>query len=114
MVRKVTFCNSCQIQYFELGIFTFNSYVQYLTHGFIASTRAFNCATRVFSFLTRAYELVTCGFKLVTRGFKLVTRGFKLVARVLLFHNVSIATTSQFYYNEPLTLCRACLAHFTR
>ena len=107
MVRKVTFCNSCQIQYFELGIFTFNSYVQYLTHGFIASTRAFNCATRAFSFLTRAYELVTCEFKLVTRG-------FKLVALVLLFHNVSIATTSQFYYNEPLTPCRACLAHFTR
>ena len=35
-----------EIQYFELGIFSFNSYVHYLTHGFIASTRAFNLPTR--------------------------------------------------------------------
>ena len=54
-----------EIQYFELGIFSFNSYVYYLTRGFIASTRAFNLATRAFS---------------------LLTRGFKLVTRVLLFH----------------------------
>ena len=31
-----------EIQYFELGIFSFNSYVYYLTRGFIASTRAFD------------------------------------------------------------------------
>ena len=30
-----------EIQYFELGIFSFNSYVYYLTRGFIDSTRAF-------------------------------------------------------------------------
>ena len=30
-----------EIQYFEFGIFSFNSYVYYLTRGFIASTRAF-------------------------------------------------------------------------
>ena len=35
-----------EIQYFELGIFSFNSYVYYLTRGFIASTRAFNLLTR--------------------------------------------------------------------
>ena len=35
-----------EIQYFELGIFSFNSYVHYLTPGFIASTRAFNLPTR--------------------------------------------------------------------
>ena len=29
-----------EIQYFELGIFSFNSYVYYLTRGFLASTRA--------------------------------------------------------------------------
>ena len=34
------------IQYFELRIFSFNSYVYYVTSGFIASTRAFNLLTR--------------------------------------------------------------------
>ena len=48
-----------EIQYFELEIFSFNSYVYYLTRGFIASTRAFNLATRAFSLLTRGFELVT-------------------------------------------------------
>ena len=48
-----------EIQYFEIGIFSFNSYVYYLTRGFIASTRAFNLATRAFSLLTRGFELVT-------------------------------------------------------
>ena len=98
-----------EIQYFEIGIFSFNSYLYYLTRSFIAptrafklltrefnrATRAFNLATRAFSFLTRGFELVTrdlelvtCGFELVTRelelgtcGFELVTRGFKLVNR---------------------------------
>ena len=70
-----------EIQYFELGIFSFNSYVCYLTRGFIASTRAFNLPTRAFSLLTRGFELVTREFELVTRGFKLVPRGFKLAAR---------------------------------
>ena len=57
-----------EIQYFELGIFSFNSYVYYLTRGFIASTRAFNLPTRVFGLLTREFELVTSGFELVTRN----------------------------------------------
>ena len=101
------------IQYFELAIFSFDSYVSYLTRGFIASnlafylltrafnfptrfslpTSAFNLATRAFSVLTRESELVTHGFELVTREFVLVTREFELVAcrfelatRVLLFH----------------------------
>ena len=42
-----------EIQYFEIGIFSFNSYVYYLTGGVIASTRAFNI-------LTRAFNLPTC------------------------------------------------------
>ena len=96
-----------EIQYFELGIFSFNSHLCYLTRGFIASTRAFNLltrafnlptrsfnlATRAFSLLTRGFELVTRKFELATRrfeivsrGFKLATRGFELVTRVLLFH----------------------------
>ena len=80
---------------FELGIFSFSSYVYYLTPGFIASsrvlnhlnrvfnlpTRAFNLATSAFSLLTRRFELVTREFELVTRAFELVTRGFKLVTR---------------------------------
>ena len=61
-----------EIQYFEIGIFSFNSYVYYLTRGFIASTRAFNLPTRAFSLLTRGFELVTRGFELVTRELELV------------------------------------------
>ena len=56
-----------ETQHFELGIFTFNSYVYHLTSGFIASTRAFNLATRAFSLLIRGIELVTRG------GFELIT-----------------------------------------
>ena len=73
---------------FELEFFSFNSYIYYLTRGFIASTDAFNlltCAfnlpTRVFSLLTRGFELVACGLELVTRSFKLVTRRFEFVTR---------------------------------
>ena len=75
---------------FELGIFSFNSYVYYLTHGFIASTRAFNLLTRAFNLPTRAFSvpirafsLATRAFNHLTRGFELVTRGFELVTRVL-------------------------------
>ena len=63
---------------FELGIFLFNSYVYYLTRGFIASTRAFILLTRAFNLPTR----VLC---LATRAFSLLTREFELVIRVLLF-----------------------------
>ena len=61
-----------EIQYFKLGIFSFNSYVHYLT--------------RAFNLLTRAFYLPTHAFNLATRGFELVTREFELVTRVLLFH----------------------------
>ena len=71
-----------EIQYFELGIFSFNLYVYYLIRGFIASTRAFNLPTRAFSLLTRGFELVTCGFELVTCEFELVTCELELVTRV--------------------------------
>ena len=67
--------------YFELGNFSFNSYVCYLTRGFIASTRAFNLLTRAFDLPTRAFNLATRAFSLLTRGFKLVTRRFELVIR---------------------------------
>ena len=63
-----------KIQYFELGIFSFNSYVYYLTRDFIASTRAFNL-------LTRAFNLATCAFSVLTREFELLTRRFELVIR---------------------------------
>ena len=84
-----------EIQYFELGIFSFNSYVYYLTRGFIASTHAFklltlafnlptralSVPTRAFNLGTRAFSLLTRGFELVTRGFELVTHGFEFVTR---------------------------------
>ena len=57
-----------EIQYFELGIFSFNLYVFYLTRGFIASIRAFNLPARAFSVLTRGFELITRGFELATRN----------------------------------------------
>ena len=70
-----------EIQYFELGIFSFNSYIYDLTRGYIASTRAFNLLTRAFSLPTRAFNLATPAFSILTRGFELVTR-------VLLFHRL--------------------------
>ena len=80
---------------FELEVFSFNSWVYYLTHGFIASTcsfnlltcafdlatSGFNLATRAFSLLTRGFELVTRELEFVTRRFELVTRGFEVVAQ---------------------------------
>ena len=73
---------------FELGICSFNSYVYYLTRGFIALTRAFNLLTRAFHLPTRAFSLPTRAFNLATRAFSLlirifeiVTRGFELVTR---------------------------------
>ena len=53
-----------EIQYFELGIFSFNSCVYYLSRGFIASTRAFNLLTRAFNLPTRAFSLPTRAFNM--------------------------------------------------
>ena len=46
---KIKLFVTCEIQCFELGIFSFNSYVYYLCRGFIASARAFNLPTRAFN-----------------------------------------------------------------
>ena len=46
-----------------LGFFSFNSYVYYLTRGFIASTRAFNLLTRAFNLPTRAFNLELVNLK---------------------------------------------------
>ena len=77
---------------FELRIFSFNSYVYYLTHGFIASAcafnlllRAFNLPTRAFSVPSRAFNLTTRAFSLITGGFELVIRGFELATSNLCF-----------------------------
>ena len=81
LVARIVSFDNCKIvkfNIFELGIFSFNLYVYYLTRDFIASTRAFNLVTRAFSFLTQ--------------GFQLVTRGSELVSRVLLFHAMFIST----------------------
>ena len=63
-----------EIQYFEIGIFLFNSYVYYLTRGFVASILAFNLLTRGFNLPTRCFNLLTRAFNLLTRGFELVIR----------------------------------------
>ena len=95
---KIKLFVACGIKYFELGIFCFNSYVYYLTRGFIASTSAFNllaCAftlpTRAFNLATRAFSVITRESERVTRGFELVTREFELVTRGSLFHVFNIS-----------------------
>ena len=64
---------------FELGTFSFNSYVYYLTGRFITSSRTFNLLTCAFNLATRAFSLLARGFEPVTRGFELVTRNLYLV-----------------------------------
>ena len=56
-----------KIQHFELGIFSFNTYVYCLTLAFSLPTRAFNLATRAFSVLTRGFEFVTRGLEFLAR-----------------------------------------------
>ena len=80
---KVKLFVARKIQYFELGVFSFYSYVYYLTRGFIASTRPFNLLTRAFHPPTRAFGLPTRAFNLATRVFSLLTRGSEFVTRGL-------------------------------
>ena len=83
---KIKLFVALEIQYLELIIFSFRSYVYYVIRGFIASTLAFNLPTRAFNLPTCAFNLATPAFSLLSRGFELVTRGFELVTLVLLFH----------------------------
>ena len=131
-----------EIQYFELGIFSFNSHVYYLTCGFIASTRAcnllarafnpptrasriptsaFNLATRAFSVLTRRFQLVTRGFELVTHRFELLTcrfelatHGFELVTRNSCFTFPQSCTSEHIPIGFALSICygKDCLDVF--
>ena len=82
---------------FELGIFSFNSYVYYRTRGFIVSNRAFNL-------LTRAFNLTTRAFNLATRVFSLLSRGFKLVTRVSLSHKKSVLTVMIKFCQEDIMI----------
>ena len=82
-----------EIQYFELGIFSCNSYVYYLTRGFITSTRAFNRLTCTFNLPTRAANLATRAFSLLSRGFELATRGFELVT-----HGFELVTSNRYKF----------------
>ena len=86
---KIKLLVAREIQYFELGIFSFNSYVYYLTRAFNLLTRAFNLLTCAFNLPIRSFNLATRAFSLLTREFELVTRGFELVTRVLLFHKLN-------------------------
>ena len=74
---KIKLLVALEIQYFELIIFSFNSFVYYLTRGFIASTCAFSLITRAVNLPTRAFNLPTRDFSLLAHVFKLVTHGFK-------------------------------------
>ena len=78
---KIKLFVTCEIQYFELGIFSFNLYVYYLSHGFIASTHAFNLLTPAFNLLAPGFNLPTRAFNHATRTFSLLTRGFELASR---------------------------------
>ena len=62
------------IYYFQLGNFSFNSYIYYLTCGFIASARTFNLPTCSFNLATHAFSLLIRGFELVTRRFELIIK----------------------------------------
>ena len=66
---KIKIFVACETQYFIMGIFSFNSYVYYLTRGFIASTRGFNLPTGAFNLATRAFGLLSRGFEIITRRF---------------------------------------------
>ena len=106
-----------EIQYFELGNFSFNSYVYYLTRTSTALTRAFNLPTRAFSLParvinleTRAFSVITREFELVTREFELVTRGFELVTRNLLL--VFYFSTEYLRQNISKSICH--MAHLLK
>ena len=77
----IWYCKIVKFNVFELRIFSFNSCVYYLTHGFITSTRAFNLLTRAFNLPTHAFNLGTRAYSPLTRGFELVTHGFQPVTR---------------------------------
>ena len=66
---KIKLFVAWKIRYFELGIFSYNLYVYYLTRGFIASTHAFNLPTRALSLPAHAFNLATRAFSLLTHGF---------------------------------------------
>ena len=98
-----------EIQHFELGILSLNSYVYYLSRTFIASTRAFNLLTSAFGLPTRVFNLATRAFSVLIRGFELVTRGFEFVTRVLLFHMLTfleISVNFQKDWRLYLALCQ--------
>ena len=94
-----------EIQYFELEIFSFNSYVYYLIRGFIASTRAanllihaFNLTTCAFNLATRTSSLLPRGFELVTHECELVRRRYNNVTGALVFHEFGINCVYVFLY----------------
>ena len=65
-----------EIHYLKFETFSVNSYVYYLTRGFIAATCDFNLLTPAFNLTTRVLNLSSRTFNL---AFSLFTRGFELV-----------------------------------
>ena len=66
-----------------IGIFSFNSYVCYLTHGFIASNRTFNLLARASNLPARVYGVPTRVFNLATRAFSLLIRETSFAPKLL-------------------------------
>ena len=112
VARIVSFdtVKSVKFNIFELGIFSFNLYVYYLTRGFLVSTRAFYLLTRAFSLLTRGFELLTYGSELVTRGFEFVTREFELVTRGFELLTPNSCFTFPLFSNANKAIARELLA----
>ena len=81
VTRIVSFDNlkSWNSIFLNSEIFSFNSYVYYLTRAFSLLTRGFNLLTRAFNLPTRVFKLATHASSLLTRGFELITRRFELV-----------------------------------
>ena len=106
---KIKLFAARKIQYFELGSFSFNSYVYHLTCGFIASTGAFNPLTRAFILPTRAFSLPTRTFNLATRAFRLLTRAFDPLTRGFDFvtRGFELVTRNSYLVFYFSTLCRS-------
>ena len=71
-VKELNSFETRKLYYFKLRLFSFNSYVYYLTHGYVTSACAFNLLT--FNLATRDFSLLTRGSELVNRGLELATR----------------------------------------
>ena len=107
--KKLKSFVSRRICYFELGIFSFYSYVYYLTRDCIASTCDLNLLTRAFDFqlvhltcTSRFYSVLTREFKFIHRRFELVTCMSELITpkSCFTFHPLSFKLPTFFKIHD--------------